>query len=101
MDNTRLRRLSAHVAHVGAAPPPQRVRGSGCSASATALRGGSGAMEPTDIMMGGIWFGPFSDSEPDMSSSPNADATIHAALEAGVRDYDSERAQHFSAPASR
>ena len=49
-------------------------------------------MEPTDIMMGGIWFGPFSDSEPDMSSSQNADATIHAALEAGVRDYDSERA---------
>ena len=91
--NARLRRLSTHVGGAATpALPPQRLRGSGCSASATALRGGSGAMEPTDIMMGGIWFGPFSDSEPDMSSSPNADATIHAALEAGVRDYDSERA---------
>ena len=52
------------------------------------LRGGSGKMEPTDIQMGGIWFGPFSGQEPDMSCSPTADATIHAALALGIRDFD-------------
>jgi hypothetical protein len=42
------------------------------------LAAGSGAMQPADIMMGGIWFGPFTRDEPDMASSPNADATIRA-----------------------
>ena len=69
---SRLRQLSAQLA-----PAPAPV--------AAALSGGSGAMVPTDIMMGGIWFGPFSKTEPEMDNSPNADATIHAALRLGVR----------------
>ena len=58
------------------------------SESGLLLSGGAGAMQPTDIQMGGIWFGPFSEEESDMGSSPNADATIHAALALGVRDFD-------------
>lgn len=53
-----------------------------------AVSTGSGAMVPGDLCLGGIWFGPFTEDEPDLGSSPQADATIAAALAAGVRDFD-------------
>eukprot|EP01043_Picozoa_sp_COSAG02_P066482 COSAG02_NODE_10364_length_1958_cov_2.222700_4_plen_184_part_00 len=49
---------------------------------------GSGAMVPGDLCLGGIWFGPFTEDEPNLASSPEADATIATALGAGVRDFD-------------
>ena len=62
---------------LGAGGAPDGALEAGSPGSA-GLAAGSGAMQPADIMMGGIWFGPFTRDEPDMASSPNADATIRA-----------------------
>ena len=84
-----LHQLSASApAAAGAAAAAAAVPAAAGSESGLVLSGGAGAMQPTDIQMGGIWFGPFSEEESDMGSSPNADATIHAALALGVRDFD-------------
>jgi hypothetical protein len=84
-----LHQLSASApAAAGAAAAAAAVPAAAGSESGLLLSGGAGAMQPTDIQMGGIWFGPFSEEESDMGSSPNADATIHAALALGVRDFD-------------
>jgi hypothetical protein len=84
-----LHQLSASApAAAGAAAAAAAGPAAAGSESGLLLSGGAGAMQPTDIQMGGIWFGPFSEEESDMGSSPNADATIHAALALGVRDFD-------------
>lgn len=58
------------------------------TAAAPTVSTGPGAMVPGDLCLGGIWFGPFTEDEPDLAASPQADATIAAALAAGVRDFD-------------
>ena len=60
----------------------------GDDASVALPTAGPGAMAPSDLCLGGIWFGPFTADEPDLASSAQADATIAAALAAGVRDFD-------------
>jgi aryl-alcohol dehydrogenase-like predicted oxidoreductase len=72
-------RGGGEAADADPSPPP---------ALAAEVSTGNGAMTPQDLCLGGIWFGPFTEDEPDLASSPSADATIAAALEAGVRDYD-------------